>query len=68
MTRQTLKTWRGKIVGFIDTDEFGNKTARDFYGKILGTYDKRLDLTKDFYGKTISRGDVVMSLIDFTDK
>ena len=53
----------GKIIGFVETDKDGNKQARDFYGKILGTYDKRIDVTRDFYGRIITRGDSVIGLI-----
>ena len=53
----------GRIIGFIETDKDGNKQARNFYGKILGTYDKRLDVTRDFYGRIVTRGDSVMGFV-----
>lgn len=53
----------GRIIGFIETDKDGNKQARDFYGKILGYYDARLDVTRDFYGRITTRGDSVMGFI-----
>jgi hypothetical protein len=55
--RQTIKAWNGKIIGSIETDAYGNKTIRDFYGKILGRYIKSLDVTRDFRGKLIAKGD-----------
>ena len=62
--RDKIKDWRGKIIGFIDTDTVtGNKIVRDFYGKILGKYNKRLDITQDFYGRLVARGDKSMLLI-----
>ena len=63
--RDKIKDWKGKIIGFIDTDTVtGNKVVRDFYGKILGKYNKRLNITTDFYGRLVSKGDRAMMLID----
>ena len=42
-SRETIRDWTGKIIGFIDTDNEGNKTVRDFYGRITGRYDKRFN-------------------------
>lgn len=53
----------GRIIGFIETDKDGNKQARNFYGRILGTYDKRLNVTRDFYGRIVTRGDSVIGFI-----
>lgn len=57
MNRQIIKEWNGKIIGSIETHPNGDKTVRDFYGKILGKYIKSLDVTRDFRGKMIARGD-----------
>ena len=63
MDKTAIRDFYGKILGWIETDAEGNKTARDFYGKILGYYKKRYDHTTDFYGKVLSNGDTVVSLI-----
>ena len=55
--KQIIKDWRGKIIGYIETDNFGNKIVRDFYRKILGKYDKKSDMTRDFYGRMVAKGD-----------
>ena len=55
--RQIIKAWNGKIIGSVETDAQGNKVIRDFYGKILGRYIKSLDVTRDFRGKLIAKGD-----------
>ena len=56
--RQKVKDWTGKIIGFIDTDTVtGNKVIRDFYGRITGKYNKKLNITQDFYGRTVAKGD-----------
>ena len=52
----------------IDTPDLANALedaviARDFYGKNLGRYDKKLDVTKDFYGRIISTGNTASALI-----
>lgn len=58
ITREKVKDWTGKLIGFIDTDSTtGNKTIRDFYGRIKGRYNKRLNITQDFYGRTVAKGD-----------
>ena len=36
--RQTIRNFIGKIVGYIDTDNKGNKTVYDFQGRIKGYY------------------------------
>lgn len=62
--RDKIKDWRGKIIGFIDTDTTtGNKVVRDFYGKMLGRYNKKLDITQDFYGRQVAKGDRLMMFI-----
>ncbi len=55
--RQYIKDFYGKIIGSIETDDQGNKTVRDFYGKILGRYNTKQNVTKDFYGRTVAKGD-----------
>lgn len=55
--RQIIKDWRGKILGYVDTDRNGNKIVRNFYRKVLGKYDKRTNTTRDFYGKLVAKGD-----------
>ena len=62
---ETIREFSGKIIGFIDIDSSGNKTARDFYGRILGTYDKNLNVTRDFYGRIVSQGDTLSRFFNF---
>jgi hypothetical protein len=64
MTKQTIQDFYGKIIGYVETEtETGNKTAKDFYGRVLGYYKKNFNLTLDFYGRTVARGDAVVGLI-----
>ena len=57
-----------RIWGSIETDSEGNQIARDFYQRIVGRYDKKLDMTKDFYHRPVARGNVVSSLIPPIDQ
>lgn len=58
MQRERVKDWKGKIIGFIETDTItGNKVVKDFYGRIKGRYNKKLNITQDFYGRTVAKGD-----------
>lgn len=63
ISKTPVRDISGKIIGFIETDKDGNKQVRNFYGRILGTYDSRLDVTRDFYGKIITRGDSVVGFL-----
>lgn len=63
MKKDTIRDFYGKVLGYIETDEKGNKIVKDFYGRKLGTYDKAKDVTRDFYGRILNRGDLTASLI-----
>jgi hypothetical protein len=58
INKTTIRSWNGKIIGFIEEDSVsGDKTVKDFYGRILGKYNKKLNVTKDFYGRLVAKGD-----------
>ena len=63
MNRMTIKDFSGKIVGYIDVDDKGNKIARKFNLMIVGRYDAKLDVTKDFQNRVVGRGDMTVSLL-----
>lgn len=63
VTKEKIKDNYGKIVGWIETDQLGNKVAKDFYGKIVGRYIKMSNLTKDFYGRIVAHGDATVGLL-----
>jgi hypothetical protein len=50
-------------MGSVEERPNGDKILKDFYGKIVGKYDKRLNLTKDFAGRVISFGDTLLSML-----
>lgn len=60
---QYIKEFGGKIIGKITTKPNGDKEACTFTGKILGKYKKAQDITTDFYGAIVARGDATASLI-----
>ncbi len=60
--------WTGKIIGSVDVDNNGKKTVRDFHGRILGKYDPRFDVTTDFHGRRIAKGDQSGMLIGLNEK
>lgn len=60
---ETIREFSGKVIGYIETKPNGDKVVRDFYRRLLGTYNKKLNVTKDFYGRTIARGDLSSMLL-----
>ena len=64
INKERIQDWTGKTIGFVETNtNTGNKTLRDFYGRILGKYNKRLNITQDFYGRTVAKGDYLSMLL-----
>ena len=55
--RTPVKDFYGRILGYIDTEPNGDKIVRNFHFKILGKYDHNADVTRDFYGKILAKGD-----------
>lgn len=55
---ERVKTFKGIIIGYIETDAQGNKRAKTFSGRIISEYNKLLDTTKTFSGRIIGRGDL----------
>ena len=58
MEEKAIKKFGGKIIGYISTDNLGNKTVMDFNRRVLGYYDARRDVTMDFYKRVIAYGDI----------
>jgi hypothetical protein len=53
-----------KIIGILRTLKNGDIEAREFDSRrILGFYRKNLDMTTDFYGKMITKGNCVAAFI-----
>lgn len=63
MDKQPIKDFNNRIIGYIETDEKGNKVCRDFYNRILGYYQKSDNTTRDFYKRIVSKGDTVVQFL-----
>ena len=63
ISKEPVREFNGKIMGFIETDRDGNQQVRAFYGRILGTFDKKMNVTRDFYGRILTRGNTVLGLL-----
>lgn len=63
MTQQIIKDFYNRIQGYVEYDNRGNGKAFDFYRRLLGTYVKDQNVTKDFYNRIVSRGDSLVALI-----
>ena len=63
MERNVIKDFKGVILGYIEEDSNGNQICKDSRGKKLGSYDKKSNVTKDIYGKKLSKGNTVVSLL-----
>ena len=57
MAKEAIRDWTGKIIGWEETNSNGNKTVRDFHGRVLGKYNSSLDITQDFHGRQVAKGD-----------
>ena len=60
--RIKVQDWTGKIIGFIELDT--STGIKDFSGKIKGKYNAKLDITTDFYGRQIAKGDQLMMTLN----
>lgn len=64
ITKQPIREFSGKIIAWVITDsDSGDKTLTNFNGVILGYYRKNRDVTTNFYGKELSKGDTLTMLI-----
>lgn len=64
ITKQPIREFSGKIIAWVIVDsDTGDKTLTNFNGVILGYYRKNRDVTTDFYGKELSKGDTLTMLI-----
>ena len=57
MQEVVIRDFSGKIIGFVEIDNKGNKTIKNFQRQILGYYDANENVTRDFYRRIIARGD-----------
>lgn len=63
INKETIRDFYNRIIGYVETDDQGNKTIRDFYNRILGYYDAKQKITRDFYNRKVADGDIAVGLI-----
>jgi len=61
--RETIREYNGMIVGYLDYESNGDIVVRSYAGKILGRYEKSYNVTKDFYGRILYRGNMAPALL-----
>ena len=62
MAKELIKDFYGKVLGSVE-DRGNTIIAKDFYGAVVGTYYKDKNITKDFYGRIVCKGDGTAGLI-----
>lgn len=64
MQTEYIRNFNGSILGILETQANGDQIVREFPSqRILGFYRKKEDHTTDFYGRILSRGNTVISLL-----
>ncbi len=61
--RQTIKTFSGSILGYVEEEFNGDLVAKTFSGKILGYYRKSRNVSTNFAGKVLGYGDFTVAMI-----
>lgn len=55
--REAVREINGRVLGYIDFLPNGDKEIRDRVNRYLGKYDKQMNVTKDYAGRMLYRGD-----------
>lgn len=63
MDKETIRDFGGRIIGYKIYKPNGDIQIRDFYGRLLGTYRKSDNTTRDFYNRIVARGDQTSMLL-----
>ncbi len=61
--RETVRNFKGEIVGYIDSDMMGNKIVRNFGGQIVGYYKADRNCTTNQGGQIMFYGDMTSALL-----
>ena len=62
-TTHIIREVSGRIIGYIYIDKQGKKTVKNYTGKILGYYHPDRNVTTDYTGKILNRGDASSALL-----
>ena len=60
---ETISTFSGQIIGYVKTLPNGDKEVRTFTGQILGYYRRGQNVTTNFTGQILYRGDMSAALL-----
>ena len=60
---EPVKDFYGRVQGYMDEQPNGDIWCYDFYGRLVGKYIKSLNVTRDFYGRNVAKGNVLASFI-----
>jgi hypothetical protein len=63
MSSSVLKDQMGRILGTVTVDRNGIQTLKSSTGIILGTYDPKTNVTKNYLGQIIGSGNVLSMLL-----
>jgi hypothetical protein len=63
MATQTLKDSSHRIIGYIETDSYGNQTIKDAGHRIKGYYDPKANQTKDSGHRIVGYGNLLTTLL-----
>lgn len=60
VSREPVREFGGKIIGWVETDAQGNQEVRNFNGTIIARYDSKINVTRDFYNRILTQGNTAM--------
>ena len=60
---QVVRDFGGRVIARIELCANGDKIVRDFQGRILGKYDKAQNVTRNFGGCIVAKGECMGLLI-----
>lgn len=63
MAKEYVRDAWGVIKGSYEQQSNGDIVVRDFHGRILGRYDAKQNVTRDFYGWIVAKGNAIGMLI-----
>ena len=63
MSAQDLRDKNGNRIGKLETQSSGEVVLRDHNGSRRGTYDPRMNVTRDHNGNLVGKGNLLVSLL-----
>lgn len=63
--REPIREINGRVLGYIDFLPNGDKEVRDSYNRYLGKFDKQMNVTRDYAGRLLYRGDQSSMLLNY---